>query len=213
MDLLVKIIVLAFVAATIVAIAIWFTYPKLTSSNITENAAIAIVISDLKQQIPNANITIINVSKSIEHQGSWDMSILITENASRICPYVKMIKIDYPALGLANITTAVYSAFNGNSCSVNAEYSRSEMQDSLITLPEIAIAIPYNQSYAPLLNFIQKYGYNSITAKAVFMPAFNMSNSTCYSCWLLEYSTKATNATLSLLINKYGTIVGNIGND
>ncbi len=209
MELLVKIIALALVAALIVAVAIWFSYPKLASNTITENAAITTVINDLKQQAPNANITIINISKSSEHGGSWDMSILLTENATKPCPYVKMIKIDYPALGLVNITTATYSVLEGGVCKVSAEYNRGYMQDSIITLPEIALAVPYNQSYKPLMSFIQKYGYGSIIAKATYMPAINISNGTCYSCWLLNYTTKASNATLSLLINKYGVIVGN----
>ncbi len=208
MDLLVKIAILFVVIAVAAALLFLFSYSATRSSPITENAAISMVISDLQQKVPGANITVINATSSSLYKSSWSIYVELVKGSFSPCPYIKTIQYDYPAMGLVNVTSAVYTAYVSNTCFVYAEFMNDtgSPSEGLITLPEIAIAVPLNRSYAPLVSYINANSYNKTFAHAVKVYNASLQNSNGYY-WLINYSSANSNVILQLTLSSNGTIL------
>ncbi len=208
MDLLAKIVVLFVIIAAACSLPFVLNYSA-NQPSYTKSAAISMVINDLQQKLPGANITIINVTNSSVHKNSWNIYLELIKGESSPCPYIKTIQYDYPAMGLVNVTSAVYTAYEGGTCFVYAEFMNrtGSPSEGLITLPEIAAAVPLNRSYAPLVSYINANGYNKTFAHAV--KAFNTSqqNPAGYY-WLINYSSVNSNEILQVALSSNGTILG-----
>ncbi len=211
MELLLKtaigaIIVVALVAAAFLGLSYFGVKPGAVS---TETQAANIVVYDLKQHAPAANISILNVSPSIIHNGSWSILTRTIYNQDSACPSVITQQFDYPATGLLN-TTIVYTNYSRGVCDVYLGLSnRGGLANNIVGLAAVAIATPYNTSLSPLVDYIDDYGYNNTHASARFLSSYNMSNSTLYSVWLINYT--AINAAYSyyVILNRSGSIVDN----
>jgi hypothetical protein len=210
MELLVKIsIVVAIIVLIIIGVFLISDLFNVINPGLTQAQAEALVITDLRQHTNNATeISILNVSNSI-HQGSWNILIRETYNPNSACPSVITEMFDYPATGLLN-TTAVYSNYSNGMCRVYIGFnSKSGLVNNIVGLQAIAIAMPYNGSFAPLLNYINQYGYNNVYAQASFSRSLNFSNSTLANVWQINYTASNTNYSYHIILNNSGIVLFN----
>ncbi|MCL4381411.1 hypothetical protein M1614_00325 [Candidatus Marsarchaeota archaeon] len=211
MELIVKTIVgVVILVIAIIAIFMSVNISHINKiNNITVQQAESLIISDLKQHSPNANISILNASKSKSHPGSWDIMIRTVYNNTSVCPSVVTQQFDYPATGFLN-TTTIYSNYSENLCHVYIGFSsQSGLVNNIIGLPAIAIATPYNKSFTPLVNYVNKYGYQNVSAKAKYFDVLNISNNSFHNVWFINYTAKNSNYSYLLIINRAGEVSNN----
>lgn len=210
------------VAVIVVVISAFFLYWELLGQGggqLTSLQAASLVRSDILQHYSGAQVTILNVSNSSIHSGSWDILTRIIYNQTTPCPSVLTEDFDYPATGLINQTT-IYSTYADGACVVNLNAGQASEQYNIIGLPALAIAMPLNRSFAPLVSFIQVNGFRNIDSSAQQIEASvadNISasigstaafNSTS-ALWLVNYTSHVTGRTMHLIIDASGHILLN----
>lgn len=218
MELLFKTAIL--VIAIIIIIAAAFLLVTLftgSGSGFTEAQAVSLIETDLKQHYPSGVIAILNTSPS-QHEGSWDIVARIIYGQETACPTVMTESFDYPATGLLNAST-VYSNYSNGMCHVYAGMANSAgLGSSIVGLWAIAIATPLNQSFAPLVQFVDSNGYSSIRAhagQAMYADATNMITSNQINVtstsvvWLINYTATQTNSTLHVYMDTSGQVLYN----
>ncbi len=210
MELLLKVAIA--VVIVVLIIGVFFLIENLfkaAAPGFTVAQAEALVLSDLKQHSPNAEISVLNVSDSREHSGSWSILVREINNPHSACPSVITESFDYPATGLLN-TTTTYSNYSEGTCRVYVGFnSRSGLVNNIIGLSAMAIAMPYNSSFAPLVSYIDSYGYGSIYASAGFSKSLNVSNSTYSNVWQINYTSSNANYSYRIILNSTGYIISN----
>lgn len=206
----------ALVVVVIIALVISFYLTVNYNSSkapITKSEAEALIINDFQQHSPSINISIINISSSSVHPGSWSVIARTISGEHTACPSVVTQQFDYPATGFLN-TTTTYSNYSNGVCMVYGGIeSKNGMANNLIGLPAIAIATPYNESFKPLINYINTYRYESIYAIANYFNTYNYTNgnaNTIYnSIWLVNYTSSNANYSYIILLNQSGNILNN----
>ncbi len=211
MDLILKVGLFAIII-TLIFIALWFLVgPEiLKPQQITQKQAVQFVIRDLYKIYPNASITIINKSKSIIENNSWNIVVKIIKNQTKVCPTLLIMGFDYPATGLKSSIFNVYT----NKCIIYGISNKNLNQYSLyiISTPQIAVVRAYDLSNN-LKNYVSTYGYNNTSAYAKFYYSLNNSltplNKTFSNIWVINLT--ATNAKFSqyTLLNANGKIIDN----
>lgn len=182
-----------------------------TNTHITQAQAKSLIITDLKQHAPLANISILSITNSSTHPGSWSILARTISAKDSACPSVVEQQFDYPATGFLN-TTTVYSNYSNGMCMV---YGEGGMQNAalnnVIGLPAIAIATPYNLSYAPLVNYINTYKYNNILAHAYFYNQYNITHPIAMGMfndvWYINYTSPLANSSYIIILNQSGNIL------
>ncbi len=210
------------VAVIVAVIAGFFLYYEIMGqgqSVTTPQQAIALIESDIRQHTPSAQVTVLNVSNSTVHSESWDITVRIIYNQSSACPSVTTEEFDnVPTAGLlATPTTIVYSQYLNGTCIVNLNTGPA-LQENIIGLPSIAIALPYNRSFGPLVSFIGMNGYGNVRAYAGYISpsaangiaaasGSNMTFNSSSQFWLVNYTSGTTGRTLHLVMGTSGNIL------
>ncbi|MCL5423554.1 MAG: hypothetical protein M1385_00535 [Candidatus Marsarchaeota archaeon] len=210
-------LVVVIIIALVVSFYLTVNYNS-SNTPITKSEAKALIINDFQQHSPNINVSIINISSSSIHPGSWAIIARTISGEHSACPSVVTQQFDYPATGFLN-TTTTYSNYSNGRCMVyGGVENKAGIIDNIIGLPAIAIATPYNESFQPLVNYINKNNYDSIYAIANFFSMYNMTansitsnaiNKTYYNIWLVNYSSSNANYSYVILLNQSGYILDN----
>jgi hypothetical protein len=209
MDLLGKVAIIVIVLIVVVSGAILLLRHS-TSSQLTKAQAVAIVLRDVKENYPGANVTLINVSNSTLESNSYNIVLSIVYNSTSPCPIVGIEQFDYPALQLSSSYPNYYT--QGHCIIVNLN---SNPPTYVISSPEVAIARSYNQSIKydikNVTDYVNGYGYYNTSVSAMLYSYLNNNmthlSQSYYNVWLVHYT--ATNANYSVYAVMYanGTIV------
>jgi hypothetical protein len=162
-----------------------------TQKQLTAAQATQLVINDLKTENPTANITVINVSNSTLQKGSYNIVFAIVYNNTRACPTLFIEGFDYPATGLSPSVDNLYTRGNSTSCIINGLTSTA-FSNYLISTPQVATAISYNQSIPQVKDYVNLYGYNNTDVNAKLYQ--NLSGTytglpqNYYNVWLVRYN-------------------------
>lgn len=175
-------------------------------NKLTSAQAVQFVLNDLKQENPNANITVINVSNSTLEAGSYNIVLSIVYNATRPCPTLFIDEFDYPATGLVPSVDNLYT----KKCIV---YGLSDAPSFVISSPEIAIASSYNRSVPEVIDYVSAFGYNNTNVHAKFYPYLNQSatnlGKSFYNVWFISYKATNANYAVDVVLDSSGAIAGN----
>ncbi len=197
-------VTLGIVILVIVAAVAFLAVRHFSSSTITPQQAEAFVVSDLKQQDPSVNITIVNVSPSSLEKGSWNVVVGLVYNASRACPTVLIEGYDYPAMTLLS---SIYNLYT-NGCKI---YGISSAPSYVISLPQIAIARATNMS-TPASSYVYTFGYNNTFVKAKHFSILNSSatpfGENFTDVWLVNYTATNANYSEYVVLSSYGSSLG-----
>lgn len=219
------------VAVIVAIIAASFLYYELTSQGrpvTTASQAVALIESDIRQAYPSAQISVLNVSNSTVHSDSWDIVVQVTYNQSTACPSVTTEEFDnVPTAGLLyQPTITAYSQYSGGTCMVNLNTGPTALDYNIVGLPALAIAIPLNHSYAPLVSFVRVNGFANVRASASMVtgteagaaycaassagcaPPLELNGSTA-NFWLINYTSSSTGRTLSVVMDTSDRILLN----
>jgi hypothetical protein len=215
MELLLKVAIVVVIIVLIIGIFFLIeSFYKVSGGGLTLAQAEALVLNDLRQHAPNAEISVLNVSNSSLHSGSWSILVREIYNPSSACPSVITEMFDYPATGLLN-TTIVYSNYSDGFCRVYVGFnSKSGLINNIVGLPAIAIAMPYNSSFAPLISYINEFGYSNVRAAANFLRSLNLSDMNASlanfeNVWQINYTASNANYSYYIILNKSGYVVFN----
>lgn len=208
MDLFVK-AALIIVVLIIIAAVLFLLLRHISSSSVTQQEAESFVVSDLKQQNPSVNISIINVSPSSLAKGSWNVVMVLVYNNSRACPTVLIEGYDYPGLTLlSNVYDLYSSGRNVSSCMIHGVSSAPEY---IISLPQIAVArVTTTSSYAS--SYVDTFGYNNTFAHASYAASLNSSSTPLRenfsNVWLVNYTATNANYSEHVILSSSGGILG-----
>ncbi|MCL5433817.1 MAG: hypothetical protein M1538_02465 [Candidatus Marsarchaeota archaeon] len=229
MDILAKVIVvIIFLIIVFVIYYNFFGSANLAKKIVTRSEAVNMVVADILNSTPNANISHIITNSSPIENGSWQIFTTVAYNTTKPCPTLLGEMFDYPATGL-NVTTTTYV----QKCKV---YSYSNEPYYLVSMPEVAITISYNLSKSAQ-NYVNTYGYGNVNVYAKFYPnltanilrrtligniinianstvtnqssAFNtlVNNSILSNIWLINYSAKNSPYFLYIEMYQSGNII------
>lgn len=214
------------VAVVVVIIAAGFVFYEVSrgSGALTKAQAVSWVKGDIGQYYPSAQVVVLNVSNSTSQRGSWNILTRVTYNQSTACPSVFAEQFDYPAF-VFSTATFPYSNYSNGVCRVNLNAGLGTNRTNIIALPALAIAMVYNESYAPLLAYIGSYGFKNVYASAVYVNGSTAANVLCkgakasacpYSSneselWLINYTAVNTSSgslpVWSVVIDSSGRII------
>ncbi len=200
--------VLVVVAVIVAAFAAFSLFGRgVPVSSINETQARTVILSDLAAHAQNADIAIINASQSAAHPGSWSITARTIYNPDSPCPAVILQSFDYPATGLLNVTE-VYSNYSSGACRVYAAFNgKGGVIDNIVSIPALAVAMPYNESYAPLLSYISKYGYANIHATASRYSNLTAGNQSFDNVWLINYTTSDPSSAYHIVMDYSGSVL------
>ncbi|MEM0087309.1 MAG: hypothetical protein QW774_01070 [Candidatus Micrarchaeaceae archaeon] len=196
MELLGKVIVYAIVIALII-IGIYFAALRLgAGSHVSAQQAKALVLSDLANTYPNAEINITNITPS-QFPGSWHIIASIVINATKPCPSYFIYSFDYPQYGF------VYRVEN-NYTSDCVVYGLLRNSSYIIASYPVAIARSYSMRIPSIDNFVNRFGYNNTIVHASYYPSFSIFGTNYTKVWLVNYSAAAANYSEYVLISQQG---------
>lgn len=215
MELLFKTAIAAIIVIMVIAGAyLYISFFTQGAGGLTEAQAVSLIESDLKEHYASGDIVVLNASESLVHGGSWDITTRIVFAQVTPCPSVMTESFDYPATGLLN-ATEVYSNYSGGVCHVYA--GGQSGTDGIVGLPAIAIATPVNESFAPLMAFINTYGFGRIraTAEIAYFNSTAAGNATIAtptkftSAWIVNYTAPQNNSTFHVILSTSGQVLDN----
>jgi hypothetical protein len=205
MELLGRVAVIALIVV-VAAAAAFLLSGHVISGPLTSQQAVQYVLSDMRASNPSANITVINVSASALKASSWDIVLSAVYNASKPCPTLFIEGFDYPATGLVPSVDNLYTAH----CVI---YGISTAPSYVISSPYIAIARSYNQSFAPVMTYVNGFGYNNTFVHARFFSTLGGNatplGETFSSVWLINYTAKNAGYSEYAVMSSSGSIIAN----
>ncbi len=211
MDLVLKVGLFAIIIALVfITIYLVFGNMILKPSQIGQQQAEQFVINDLNKTYPNANITIINESRSAIENNSWNIVLRIILNQTKVCPTLFIIGFDYPATGLE---PSIYNMYT-DKCIIYGISNNSLNQYSsyIISTPQVAVVRAYNLS-GSLKNYVNTYGYNNVSSNAKFYHLLNASltplNKTFSNIWIINLTAANAKFSQFALLNTNGTVINN----
>ncbi len=194
MDLLSKAIVIA-VVAVIIVVGIYYAFQKVfLTGQVSEPQAVSLVTNYLESHNPGAVINITNVTPS-QYQGSWHIEATFIGNASSPCPEYVLYSFDYPKYGFVNRTDNIYT----KGCVIYGLVGNSNY--SIGAYP-IAISRATSLNITPVEEFILKYGYGNVTARALYYQNVSMFNGTYSKIWIVNYSSVNANSSVHAVISQ-----------
>ncbi|MGC8568328.1 MAG: hypothetical protein ACP5LP_03975 [Candidatus Micrarchaeia archaeon] len=200
MDLLAKSII-AVVAIIIVLSIVYYLVEHFgIGGQVTEQQAINLVLSDMENSSPNAQITITNVSPS-QYPGSWHIIMSVVYNATSPCPDFYSYSFDYPKFGFVYRIEDNYTS----SCVV---HGLSNNSNYIIAASPVAITRVY--SFPSAQSYIEKFGYSNITANAEFLTNASIMGKNYTNVWVVKYSSPKSNYSEVFYISQIGgTLIAN----
>lgn len=195
---LIKNITIAVIALVAIFAVAFYALHTTQSTQLTKQQAEQLVLNDLSQENPGANVSVVNGSPSTLEQNSWNIVVSVIYNATKPCPTLSIEGFDYPATGLVPSSYNIYTAYNRDTCIIyglpNNRYS-----SYVINSPYIAIAKSFNESYSPIISYVYTYGYSNVNVHATL-------NRTTY-VWLINYTAPNANYSLNILMHTNGSII------
>lgn len=210
MDLLGKVAIIVIVLIAAFSAAFVLFGHSASNAPLTSAQAVQIVLKDIQDSNPGANVTVINVSNSTLERNSYNIVLSIVYNSTRACPTLFIEQFDYPATELVQSIPNLYT----KNCVV---YGLSNASTYVISSPYIAIARSYNQSIThnitQVSSYVNSYGYNNTAVTAKFYPYLNNTNThqsqSYYNVWLVKYKAKAANYSVYTILDSSGTVSAN----
>ena len=200
MSLLVNVLVLAVIIIAILA-AVFLFGQQIFPSTITTTQAESLVLSDLQNANPGANLSVTNVTPS-QFSGSWHIVVSAVLNATSPCPSYYIYSFDYPKYGF------VYRIVNdyASGCSIFVVGNQSTY--TLTSYP-VAITRSYMLNVSQIKDFVNAYGYYNVSTSAQFFNKTVMAGTTYNDIWLVRYSArKATHSVYAILSEAGGDLLG-----
>ncbi|MGC8572225.1 MAG: hypothetical protein ACP5RI_01090 [Candidatus Micrarchaeia archaeon] len=225
MDLLAKVIIII-ILLIVIAIIYYqvFAYKNNSNNQQTQSEAVKMVLSDIMNRTPNANISDINVLNYSKNKG-WLITLMVAYNKTKPCPTL-LSEMYY-----SNITLSPTNQTLVQNCKV---FGYSNQSNYLVTMPEAAITISYDSSkYAK--SFVNEYGYGNVNVYANFSSnltsntlkqiitgnilsienqtvtnqssAFNTLSTGLSDVWLIKYTAKNAPYSLYIEMTQYGKII------
>lgn len=204
MDLLGRVAIIVLVVIVAATVAFMLIGPVF-SGPLTSQQAVQLVLKDMRNSTPDANISVITVQPSTLKTGSWNIVLSVVYNASKPCPTLFIETFDYPALGFVPSVDNLYTSH----CVI---YGISTAPSYVISSPYIAIARSYNQSFAPVTSYVKTFGYNNTVVHARFLSQGGNAtplNGNFTSVWLVNYTAKNAPYSEYVVMSSSGTIVAN----
>lgn len=205
MELFARVGVIAVLVIAIAALAFIATGHGI-SAPLTQDQAVQYVLSDVRSNNPAANISVIAVSPSVLKAGSWDIVLSVVYNATRPCPTLFIEAFDYPATGFVPSVDNLYTT----RCVV---YGASTAPSYVISSPYIAIARSYNQSFAPITDYVGAFGYNNTQVRARYFANLNESETPLQrpfqNVWLINYTARYATYSEFVIMTASGSMLAN----
>jgi hypothetical protein len=210
MDLLGKVAVIVIVLIAVFSAVFVLLRHSSQQAPLTSAQAIQVVLKDIKDSNPGANVTVINVSNSTLERNSYNIVLSIVYNSTRACPTLFIEQFDYPATELVQSIPNLYT----KNCIV---YGLSNVSTYVISSPYIAIARSYNQSVThnvtQVTYYVSDYGYNNTAVTAQHYSYLNNTQThlaqSYYNVWLVRYKAKAANYSVYTVLDSLGDISAN----
>lgn len=199
MSLLVNVLVLAVILIIILA-AVFLFKQQIFPSSITEQQAESLIMSDLQNANPGANLTVINATPS-QFSGSWHFVVSTVLNATSPCPSYYIYSFDYPKYGF------VYRVVNDYTSGCNIFVVGNNSTYALTSYP-VAITRSYALNISQIRAFVNTYGYNNVSTSAQFLNKTTIAGTTYNDIWLVRYSaTKAAYSVYAALSELGGNVI------
>ncbi len=206
MDLFAKIIIttiaVVFVLGIVFGVVLLLYHA--TPKPLTKAQAEGLILKDMEQAYPNANLSLISASRSNLTNDSWNVVINVAYNYSRACPEVVTEGFDYPAVNLVPSDEILYSS----GCRL---YGFGAAPNYIITNPYIAMVRAYDSNNSAIMDYVSNYTYNNTNVYARFYSAANPEllgigiNST--DSWVIEYTSPNSKSILYALMKTSGNVV------
>lgn len=195
MDLILR---LAFVAVIIIA-AIFLGFLVLKNGGFGQSISAAdaksLVLHDLQNNYPGANISISNVSPS-QYQGSWHIVASVVLNYTSPCPTYFVTSYEYPKYGFVSRAENNYTY----GCVI-------DITPIKLTSYPVAITRSYDLHIGSIDSFVSKYGYNNVNVKAVYYNSTAIYGKTYDDVWIVNYSAPETNESVYAVLSFDGSEV------
>ena len=208
MELLVRtalaVIVIVALLAVVYLIGYFLVAPP---APLNETQADALVVKDLLQHSPDANISILRSSPSAAYPNSWSIFVRMVYNQGTACPSMTTESFIYPATGFLN-TTSLYSNYSDGACRLYISLANASRGISrIIGLAPLAIDVPYNDSVPGVVNMVNSYGYSNVVADAHLEANLNIAGKNMSNVWLVSYSAPPHNSTYVVVLDTSGDII------
>ena len=205
MGLLSTAAIIAVVAIIIAGVAFYLFTKAVPAGSLTLGQAEQLVINDIKQQNPTANVTLLpGASNSTLERNSFYIPLSVVYNGSRPCPTLLIETFDYPATGLHPTNDTQASGFASGVCNVY-------VHGSLPPYPPLFIASSYASNDPAISRYVSDFGYNN-----VFVMADHELNNTAVgnytNVWLVRYQAANANYSLIALLDPSGAILQTYNN-
>ncbi|MEM0149929.1 MAG: hypothetical protein QXW10_03480 [Candidatus Micrarchaeaceae archaeon] len=208
MELLAKTALAVIVIVALLAVVFLIEYFLVAPpSPLNEAQADALVVKDLMQHSPNANVSILNSSPSTIYPNSWNIFVRLVYGQDTACPSMTTESFIYPATGFLN-TTSIYSNYSDGTCRLYVSLANASRGVSrIIGLAPLAIDVPYNDSVPGVVNMVNSYGYSNVVADAHLEANLNIAGKNMSGVWLVSYSVPEHNSTYVVVLNTSGDII------
>lgn len=174
---------------------------------LSEAQADALIVKDLTQHSPNANVSILSSSPSSIYPGSWNIIARLVYGQNTACPTMTTESFIYPATGFLN-TTALYSNYSNGTCRLYISLANASSGVSrIIGLAPLAIDVPYNDSLPGVVNMVNSYGYSNVIANAHLHSSLDVAGKNMSDVWLVTYDAPQHNSTYVVVLNTSGDII------
>lgn len=206
MDLLGKSAVAAAVVLVILLAAYFLFLKNPFTQPVSKSQATSLVLSDLYNTYPGADINITNVTQS-QFPGSWHIIASVVTNQTSPCPSYSVYSFDYPQYHFVPRVDNVYTAYNasGGQCLV---YGFTQGSGYIIASYPVAIARSYTLNVSNVTQFIQGYGYANVSVNATYRNTTTLGTGTFNDVWVVHYTAPSTNSSVyAILTQSNGNLV------
>ncbi|MDE1851959.1 MAG: hypothetical protein KGH69_04725 [Candidatus Micrarchaeota archaeon] len=206
MDLLGKSAVAAAVILIILVAAYFIFLKNPFAQPVSKPQATSLVLSDLQNTYPGADINITNVSQS-QFQGSWHIIASVVTNQTSPCPSYIVYSFDYPQYHFVPRVDNIYTAYStyGNQCLV---YGFTQGSSYIIASYPVAIARSYTLNISQVSQFIQRYGYGNVAVNATYRNTTTLGTGTFNNVWVVHYTAPIANYSVyAILTQSNGELV------
>lgn len=208
MDLLARVGIVAVVVVVFLSLILFVSAPR-SAQPLNKTQAVQAVLNDVKANNTNALIGVVYVSNSTAEANSWQVVLSVVYNGTKPCPTLMIEGFDYPATGFVPTQSNLYT----RGCII---YGISSAPSYVISSPYIAVARSYNSMYAPLVNYVNSFGYNYVNTSARFYqnvsPSFTPLNRSFSNVWIINYTASGAPYRQYAVFSQSGSALGNYTN-
>jgi len=215
MDLIGRVAIVVVVLIVVFSGAFLLIKHNSQSSQLSQQQAEQLVLSDAQKSNPQANITVISATNA---SGSYNIVLSVVYNATKPCPTLFIEGFNVQLTGgntLAGLAPSTYNEYISNCTLINSNNASSTKY--LVSSPEAAIVKSYDLHLPQINDYVNQYGYANTSVTASLYSYMNNNEThlaqSYYNVWLIRY--RASNANFSVYaVESFdnGTVVGNFTN-